>query len=377
MPYYLEVYIIHPRSNFVNPRCDEKMSLGENIGVRRKILGLTYRSLAPLVGVSHTAIQKYEKGILVPNSQTLIKLSQALQVPVATLVRPDTQRISLDNFSFRSKKMTAKNQMQITAETKDWLERYLLIEKLSDNALAFEYPEGFPRHIRSPDEIEQVAKDLRLLWNLGMDPIENLTYLLEDKGIKIGIINGITKFDALYTDYCGHPIVVVKKGISRVRQRFSLAHELGHCMLSVEDGVDEEQVMNRFAGAFLVPDEIVRFEFKKPVHQVSIKELMILKGKYGLSMGAWLYRLKDLGIISEELFVRNRKIFSLRGWTRKEPGDDINGEIPVHMEVLVLRSHAEGLISTSKAAELLQQNVTDFCSMNGLSDGGHPAVLCD
>lgn len=353
------------------------MSLGENIRIRRKILGFSYRSLADIVGVTHTTISKYEKGTLIPNSQILIKLSQALQVPISTLVRPDTQRISLDNFAFRAKKMPKKIEMQVTAETKDWLERYLLIEKLSDKSRVFTYPAGFPKEVSSLNEVETVAKDLRKLWNLGMDPIENFTNLLEDKGIRVGIISCLTKFDALYTDYKGQPIIVVKDGISRSRQRFSLAHELGHCMLSAGEGLDEEQVMNRFAGAFLVPDEMVFFEFEKPIHHISDKELKIMKDKYGLSMAAWLFRLKDLKLISEESFLYHRKIFTFRGWHLYEPGDDCKGEIPVHMEALVLRSHAEGLISTSKAAELLHMNIGQFCSMNGLSDGEQTAVLCD
>ena len=39
------------------------------------------------------------------------------------------------------------------------------------------------------------------------------------------------------------------------RQRFTLAHELGHLMLEgrLADGLDEEKACNRFAGAFLAP----------------------------------------------------------------------------------------------------------------------------
>jgi len=237
-------------------------------------------------------------------------------------------------------------------------------------------PKGFRRKIASFDEAEKAAKDLRKVWDLGSDPIENLTTLLEDKGIKIGIISGITKFDALFTECDDNPIIVLKKDLPRARQRFSLAHELGHCLLDVEGGLDEEKAMHRFAGAFLVPSEKVIFELGEKRHKLSIKELMLLKEKYGLSMAAWVYRAKDLGIISPALYVKVQKIFSRQGWKKEEPGDTVSGEVPVFMSTLVFKSHAEGLISTSKAAELLNQNISTFCSFEGESDFEQSAMLC-
>ena len=42
--------------------------------------------------------------------------------------------------------------------------------------------------VTSLEEIETAALELRDPWNLGYDPIENLVQLLEDRGIKVGII---------------------------------------------------------------------------------------------------------------------------------------------------------------------------------------------
>ena len=272
--------------------------------------------------------------------------------------------------------MLKGEEKQINAETKEWLERYLQVENLAGRQRIFEMPKGFPRTISSFDNAEIAAKDLRIAWDLGTDPIENLTYLLEDKGIKIGIIKGITQFDALFTNYDSHRIIVVKEDLPRARQRFSLAHELGHCLLEVEEGLDEEKAMHRFAGAFLVPGDKVIFELQETRHKFSIKELLILKEKYGLSMGAWLFRAKDLGIITPEDYFSVWKFFSVQGWNKEEPGDKIKGEKPVLMDSMVLRAHAEGIISTSKAAELLNQSISTFCSIDGESDLECSAILC-
>ena len=341
------------------------MSIGENIKLRREVLRISLRDLADQVGVSHTTIDKFEKNTLVPDSQRLIKLSTILQIPISAILRPPSQQIQMTCLAFRSKKMRKRDEKQISAETKEWLERYIQIEKLSGTRRDFEMPKGFPKKIRTLDDAEKAARNLRKAWDLGSAPIENLTSLLEDKGIKIGIIKGITKFDALFTNCDNHPVIVVKEGLARTRQRFSLAHELGHCLLEAEGDMDEEKVMHRFAGALLVPAEKVVFELDKTRNKLAVKELLLLKEKYGLSMGAWLFRAKDLGIISDEYFVGMRKIFSKNGWQKKEPHDDLVGEEPVFMTRLVLKSHAEGLISTSKAAELLNQNISTFCSLDG------------
>ncbi|MDO9323573.1 MAG: ImmA/IrrE family metallo-endopeptidase [Methanoregula sp.] len=273
--------------------------------------------------------------------------------------------------------MLKRDEKQINAETKEWLERYLQIESLAGRPRVFEMPPGFPRTISSFEDGEKAARDLRAAWDLGTDPIENLTYLLEDKGIKIGIISGITKFDALFTEYDSHRIVVVKENLPRARQRFSLAHELGHCLLEVEGGLDEEKAMHRFAGAFLVPRDKVLFELEETRHKFSIKELLMLKEKYGLSMGAWLHRAMDLGIITTDDYLGIRRFFIKKGWNRKEPDDDsAKGEKPAVMDAMVLRAHAEGIISTSKAAELLNQSISTFCSIDGESDIECSAILC-
>jgi len=352
------------------------MSLGENLKLRRETLRISLRDLAENIGVSHTTINKFEKDQLVPDSQRLIKLSTILQVPIASLLRPPSQQIQLTRLAFRSKKMRKRDERQISAETKDWLERYLQIEKISGIQRIFEIPKGFPKKVSSFEDAEKAAYSLRKAWGLSKGPLENLTTLLEDKGMKIGIIKGITEFDALFTRCDDHSVIVMKDDLPRTRQRFSLAHELGHCILETDGEIDEEKIMHRFAGALLVPEERVFSELGKTRHKITVKELLFLKDKYGLSMGAWLYRAKDLGVISQDLYVDMRKLFSVKGWNKEEPHDNEKREEPIFMASLVLKSHAEGIISTSKAAELLNQDMSTFYSFEGESDAAQSATVC-
>ena len=306
------------------------MSLGESINCGDRSQD-TLRGLAEQIGVSHTTVDKYEKNKLVPRFHTLIKVSKTLQIPIASLLRPENQQIQLNHIAFRSRKMLKRDEKQINAETKEWLERYLHIESLTGRPRIFEMPEGFPRTISSFEEAEEAARDLRAAWDLGTDPIENLTYLLEDKGIKIGIISGITKFDALFTEYAGHRVIVVKENLPRARQRFSLAHELGHCLLEVEGGLDEERRCTGLPVRSLFPGRRSSLNWTRPGINSPSGSLLILKEKYGLSMGAWLHRAMDLGIITPENYLGTLKFFTKKGWNRKEPDDDLaKGEKPGH-----------------------------------------------
>src|SRR5690606_10969630 len=135
--------------------------------------------------------------------------------------------------------------------------------------------------------------------------------------------------------------------------RFNLGHELGHLILDVEEGLDSETVCHRFVGAFLVPAQAVRFELGSKRTTLDMNELYMLKHKYGLSMQAWIFRAKDLGIISESTATRLFQRFRANGWHRHEPGEAIPAEFPLRMKRLIYRALAEDLISRSRAQELL------------------------
>jgi Zn-dependent peptidase ImmA (M78 family) len=181
--------------------------------------------------------------------------------------------------------------------------------------------------------------------------------LLEDQGIKVGIISGFNHFDACTFKADGKPVIVTKGEIPGDRQRFNLGHELGHLVLDVQDGLKSEQAANRFAGAFLVPAKTARFELGVNRTDLNVNELLLLKQKYGLSMQAWVYRAKDLAIISETTAERLFQQFRINEWQRQEPGFPYPPEMPARMEQFVYRALAEDLISHSRAQEILGRSL--------------------
>jgi len=103
--------------------------------------------------------------------------------------------------------------------------------------------------------------------------------------------------------------------------------------------------------------------------------LHLLKHKYGLSMQAWVYRAKDLGILSESSATRLFRQFRQKGWHRLEPGDQIPPEEPKRMKRLVLRALAEDVVSESRAAELLGMPLRQFWQEEAEQHEGFPVAV--
>ena len=89
-----------------------------------------------------------------------------------------------------------------------------------------------------------------------------------------------------------------------------------------------------------------------------------------MSIQAWYYRAKDLGIISENAFDNFWKSLNAKGLTKQELGDPYPLETTSRHRRLVARAYADGRISESRAAELLGVSVSDLhcILMDGLGD---------
>jgi len=349
------------------------MMLGERLKMARRMARLSQRSLADLAGVSAMAISKYERGLDTPGSAVLIRLAQGLGVKTEFFLRPVTVTLTAPVFRRRAS-LPRKQEAAILGETQEWLERYLEVESLLGEHPRFDLPDDLECRVSSLEEVERVADEVRATWDLGQDAIENVTEVLEDHGVKVVRLQAHDAFDAL-TVWANDevPVIAVKSDLPGDRQRFNLAHELGHLVLEAGGDVDAEKAALRFAGAFLVPAATARSELGVRRQSLHPYELHLLKHKYGLSMQAWIYRARDLGILSESAANELWREFSRQGWRKQEPGDQIPPEEPARLKRLVLRALAEGVISESRAAELLGMPMDDFWQQEAEQHDGFPA----
>lgn len=344
------------------------MTVGQRIRVSRLARGLSLRDLEGRIDnrVTAQAISKYERDESMPSSGVLIALSDALGVPVDYLA--SNSDIRLEAIDFRKKRLTSRREeAQVEASVLHLLERYLTVEEILGLPTAWDMPREAPWPVlRDPAEAEHAALGIRTHWGLGLDPIPNLVDLLEERGIKV-LAMRLANIDRLTArvrceDSGSASVVVVNRDDWGERQRFTLAHELGHMVLDTAPKIDDEKAAHRFAGAFLMPAETLRAEIGKRRKSVCLGELFDLKRIFGVSVQALTYRCKDLGIFGAPLVRLLFNEFTHRGWRSppyQEPGA-MPGERPMRFERLCFRALAEGAISEAKAAELLGHSVREL-----------------
>ena len=313
------------------------------------------------------AIGKYERGEDVPSSGVLTALAKALGVSLRYLL--DTDGIELSGVEFRTKaNTTARDRAQVETEVLEWIERYLQIELILDlDSAKWQCPFAHPRQLREVNDAENLAKEVREKWELGLDPIPNMTELLEEKGLKVLTVSlpqRVSGFTCLVGRGKGQPdlpVIVVNNQFSLERRRLTLAHELAHRLIDTDSlsDKDEEKAATLFAGAFLMPGEHLLREVGKHRNALGYKEMIDLKRLYRVSGAALLMRLRQLDVIDQSTLIYAFQSIA-RGWRTKEPEElepekeRGQRERALRFERLCYRALAEGLISLTKAAELLR-----------------------
>ena len=243
--------------------------------------GLSLQALADKLDaiITKQALNKYEQGKSLPNSKNLIALASALNIKLDYFFRPARIAVNLSEPVYRKRsRLSVKRINSIRENVRDLVERYLETENLLQSDADVLLPDDKLRQISSMDDVETLAENVRKIWNIGNDPIDNMTELLEDHNVKVALIEGDEKFDGLSCWANGKiPIIITKKGCSGDRQRSNIAHELGHLLMKTNDEINEEKTALRFSPAFLVPREIAYKELGEHRKHLNFEELQILK----------------------------------------------------------------------------------------------------
>jgi Zn-dependent peptidase ImmA (M78 family) len=195
-----------------------------------------------------------------------------------------------------------------------------------------------PIEVRIPKVINEnpatAAKITRAKMRLSPDtPIRNLLNQIEKNGVLVlAIPYDIDEQDG-YSGWSEgesrRPVIVVTGGKPGDRQRYTLAHELGHLVMhhTFPAGLaGVETQADQFAAEFLLPKDAMLRELVPPITLTSLGEL---KTRWGVSIAALAMRAKELGIITERqaryLFVK----LASEEWDKDEPQNlRINSEKP-------------------------------------------------
>jgi Zn-dependent peptidase ImmA (M78 family)/transcriptional regulator with XRE-family HTH domain len=343
--------------------------IADRIKLARRKAGFSLRGLSDAMEgrVTAQAIGKYERGEDIPSSGVLSALAKALKVSIAYLL--DTQSLELSGVEFRTKASTsARERAHVETEVLEWIERYLQVEQMLDlDSAEWQCPVAMRCILSRVEEAEQLADDVRSYWKLGIDPIPNMTELLEEKGLKVLTVtlpDRVSGFTCLVKRPAASdlPVIVVNDQFSLERRRLTLAHELAHRIIDAANlsKKEEEKAATLFGGAFLMPKEHLLREVGKHRQALGYRELIDLKRLYRVSAAALLMRLRQINVIDDSTLVYAFQTVARR-WRTQEPEElelpEERGkrERALRFDRLCYRTLAEGMISLDKAAELLRQ----------------------
>ena len=337
--------------------------VGKNLKRIRLLKNLSLKEAGILLNMSAPAVAKYEKGEIHPDSQKLIEFANAYNVKVIDLLKVYNAP-EMKFSAFRKRQRLQGQNLELLKEiiqnkVSDYLEVIELNDiKVSNNKLK--------KYIcNNKTDAELAAEEFRKNYKLSINqPIPDLINILENIGI---LIIEIDNSNGKFSDFDGFsevvkdvPLIVLLNNIDGERQRFTIAHELGHLVLNIKDkNLNEEKMCNKFASSLLMPKEAVINEFGASRNNISFYELRAFKNEYKVSMAAILYRLRELNIISEYL---NKKInisFSSKGYKKHEPYP-IEPEKSYQFKRLVHKLKVNNIISLNKACELLGITINEY-----------------
>lgn len=348
--------------------------------------GFSATELAARIGVTNTTISRWRNAAQIPSPPMLETMAQELRVTAEWLTRPMRNATTKPNF--RGSVAQLKQDRSLLNVRMEWLEEVAIqLEEYVD------YPESNIPSIQAKRLseittaiIEDAAEACRETWGLSNGPVGDVLLLLENAGVIVAREEtGIARIEGLSAwSASGRPLVLLcaDKG-NAYRSRFDAAHELGHLVLHryIEAPADAashklmEQQAHRFAGAFLLPSKGFVPEVASPV---SLQGLLLLKQRWGVSVGAMIMRLHALEVISENDYLRLIKHRSAKWGSKQEPNDE--GRVPETPRLLKRTMELlaqEGVISLDTLSSMLGLSARDIESLLSLPFGQLSAKKAD
>lgn len=334
--------------------------LGENIKRYRILKGISLRKFGELVGLSQTAIAKYEQNILIPDGEKLIKFALALDCKVIDLLKDNSNKKAL-NLNFRKRKSLSGKRLELLKQIiNDKVDNYLNVLQLNaiDSVKIKKYK------VSSLSDAEQAAIKFRKDNQINeLFPLANLCDIIENLGIAIVIINNdndlFDGFDGVSEVVNGFPFICMSSDINYYRQRFTLAHELGHLILQIDDSLDDEKICNEFASALLLPRKALLQECGSKRIAITDREYKIIQDEYKVSIKAIIYGLNKYGIVSDNYaklaYINFNKYYKYE----EDNNSSENTELPRKYEQLILRLESQNIITQSRYNELMEDVTVD------------------
>jgi Zn-dependent peptidase ImmA (M78 family)/transcriptional regulator with XRE-family HTH domain len=377
--------------------------LGRRLREARETAALTQDDAATALGLTRGAIAQIEGGMRAPNSLQLVRLAGLYAREPGDFLTGAFDPADADPLVslFRADQLTAdpaRNEVVRAclelSRRYDELEQLLGADRGTNYPVRYDVPQPRSRW-ESVRQGEAIADSERARLGLGGEPARSLVDILQSQGIKLALlglpddVSGLSVF---------HPrfglAIFINEEHAPARQRFSYAHEYCHVLadrdlqsyVSKDDNrTDLREVRaNAFAASFLLPrhgvesflasfgkdatgrtvrifddEQVVTARGKAPTEPQTLGagDAANLAAAFGVSYDAALYRLQNLGHLTDE---QRGKLAAQRDLARRLPTREELREPQgpgFHRRLLSLAIDAfqAGLISAGRFREICRE----------------------
>jgi Zn-dependent peptidase ImmA (M78 family)/DNA-binding XRE family transcriptional regulator len=304
----------------------------ERIRRLRLISGLGQVDFAERVGIANGSVSKLENGRMLLSDELVASIARVVDCSPEFITRPGsvapTTRPWLRAYADASKRAVDRQMADCAVATE-------VIDRLALKLIPDTVP-TFTGDLTDDHAIEQFALDVRAAAQLAEDEVvgnciraaERLGCFVLPMREELGRHVGLSARANLVPVICvGRPSNDPSRHVPGDRQRFTVAHELGHLSLhsslgppqTAEEATRVEKQAHRFAGAFLAPGDAMLEELDELGGRVTLRTLASIKEHWGIAIKALVQRFKDLGVIDAEQARSLYKQISARGWNKDEP----------------------------------------------------------
>jgi Zn-dependent peptidase ImmA (M78 family) len=254
--------------------------------------GLTQLELASSLGISQGNLSRLESGIISLTEDVETRLVEVLNRPPGFFRYSGP--IEAPTFVLFRKKESIPPAIRKQFWAKITIATIKIRQLLSGAEIATPQLPYF-----DPDEcpggVVAVAKRIRRMWKLAPGPVKNIMRLAENAGcIVLRFDFGTRKIDGCSAFIDGVPVIFVNSNLSAVRQKMTVAHELGHLVMHRFPSEDAEDEAFLFASELLMPED----EISPMLRPLSFDRLARLKLYWEVSIAALVKRAEGLGLIS-------------------------------------------------------------------------------
>ncbi|MGE3433481.1 MAG: helix-turn-helix domain-containing protein [Ramlibacter sp.] len=276
---------------------------GNNLRLIRLFHDKSLTELGESVGVSKQYLSRVENGAEAVTPAMEAALAEHLGVLPEFFRYVDPHPIVDEQCHFRRQLTTKLSLRHVARARGEMLKRMVGVIDEHIELPAYRVAEADPA---TSETIERGAEQFRVLFGLGWGPLSNLARIAENAGAVVMRLRGLApEIDAISFATRRPLIALNAQDRSLCRERFGIAHELGHFALHISvmtgDRLTEGQA-NRFASSLLLPRSTFASEYKLALRGrgLSWAGMSELKLRWGVSKAALLYRGHQLGFFSDE-----------------------------------------------------------------------------